>query len=557
MVRQLAGYDPAIDELPPELAAQYRAEQRKQRVADVLSGQALRPLQAPEVKGRFQGAVSPVAGLAQLAQAYLSSKMANDADARFADIGKRGRDAYSAEVKRVGETIMGRPDEVLPPDVAGPPQPGMPAGTPDQVAQALLSSYAPSLRRMGETAFKSNLDAQATMNLMKMFGQDNAPPPAVPAAAMPAAPAAPAGAPAAPRPEAAAWPPSAAVPGAAAQEELRQNPGLTPSRGPWNTYPDTSGQQRILQAEAQDPAAAAETAALALRHPSGRGGRADPAVPAQANLDALPTTPTPLEAYTRRQKYSKREAQAMMVSGNKAAADIGKRIFDGYEKAEQETLIKQPGRETLAAFPVAPVKIEDPNQPGREVMVDARNNDRVIGSVMPKPQGTAAADKTAQQRQKQEEAAAATATQLDAIERNLDKITTPDGKITKGLKNYVGQIDQYFPDVLLGNDTAAAGSALKSLQDQLTMVNLAAAKKAVGQSFGSMQVKEWDKFMNAQGNIGRGVPDKEMESNIAFVRKYVKDNREVLRVALEAGKNPGGEPTTAPAAPANVRVVDW
>ena len=187
MVRQLAGYDPAIDELPPELAAQYRAEQRKQRVADVLSGQALRPLQAPEVKGRFQGAVSPVAGLAQLAQAYLSSKMANDADARFADIGKRGRDAYSAEVKRVGETIMGRPDEVLPPDVAGPPQPGMPAGTPDQVAQALLSSYAPSLRRMGETAFKSNLDAQATMNLMKMFGQDNAPPPAVPAAAMPAA----------------------------------------------------------------------------------------------------------------------------------------------------------------------------------------------------------------------------------------------------------------------------------------------------------------------------------------------------------------------------------
>ena len=120
-------------------------------------------------------------------------------------------------------------------------------------------------------------------------------------------------------------------------------------------------------------------------------GQAAPpaAAPAQTNLDALPTTPTPLEAYTRRQKYSKREAQAMMVSGNKAVAEIGKRLFDGYEKAEQETLIKQPGRETLAAFPVAPVKIEDPNQPGREVVVDARNNDRVIGSVIPKPQGAA------------------------------------------------------------------------------------------------------------------------------------------------------------------------
>ncbi len=433
MVRQLAGYDPAIDELPPELAAQYRAEQRKQRVADVLSGQALRPLQAPEVKGRFQGAVSPMAGLAQLAQAYLSSKMANDADARFADIGKRGRDAYSAEVKRVGETIMGRPDEVLPPDVAGPPQSGMPAGTPDQVAQALLSSYAPSLRRMGETAFKSNLDAQATMNLMKMFGQDNAPPPAVPAAAMPAAPTAPAGAPAVPRPEAAAWPPSAAMPGVAAQEELRQNPGLTPSRGPWNTYPDASGQQRILQAEAQDPAAAAETAALALRHPSGRGGRADPAVPAQANLDALPTTPTPLEAYTRRQRYSKREAQAMMVSGNKPVADIGKRIFDGYEKAEQETLIKQPGRETLAAFPVAPVKVEDPNRPGREVVVDARNNDRVIGSVVPKQQGAAAADKATQARKKTEG-------DLDTAIGELEKATKDGGLIDQSTGSGAGAL---------------------------------------------------------------------------------------------------------------------
>ncbi len=538
MVRQLAGYDPAIDELPPELAAQYRAEQRKQRVADVLSGQALRPLQAPEVKGRFQGSVSPVAGLAQLAQAYLSSKMANDADASFADIGKRGRDAYSAEVKRVGETIMGRPDEVLPPDVAGPPQPGMPAGTPDQVAQALLSSYAPSLRRMGETAFKSNLDAQATMNLMKMFGQDNAPPPAVPAAAMPAAPTAPTGAPAVPRPEAAAWSPSAAMP----------NPS-NPTRGAGTVAPNDADRRFILQQEWADPANRNNPGLLREMQLAGL-------MPGQAAPPAA-APGTPLEAYTRQQRYSKREAQAMMVSGNKAVSEIGKRIFDGYERAEQETLVKQPGREAIAAIPVTPVKVEDPNQPGREVMVDARNNDRVIGSVAPKPQATAAADKAAQQRQKQEEAAAATATQLDAIERNLDKLTTPDGKITKGLKNYVGQIDQYFPDALLGNDTAAAGSALKSLQDQLTMVNLAAAKKAVGQSFGSMQVKEWDKFMNAQGNIGRGVPDKEMESNIAFVRKYVKENREVLRVALEAGKNPGGEPTTVPAAPANVRVVDW
>jgi len=425
MPRQLAGYDPAIDELPPELAAQYRAEQRKQRVADILSGQSLRPLQAPEVKGRFQGAISPVAGLAQIAQAYLSGKMANDADARSADISKRGQDAYSAEVKRVGETIMGRPDEVLPPDVAGPPQPGMPAGTPDQVAQSLLSSYAPSLRRMGETAFKSNLDAQATMNLMKLFGQDNAPPPAVPAAAMPADPTAPAGASAVPRPEAAAWSPSAAMP----------NPS-NPTRGAGTVAPNDADRRFILQQEWADPANRNNPGLLREMQLAGivPGQAAPPAAaPAQTNLDALPTTPTPLEAYTRRQKYSKREAQAMMVSGNKAVADIGKRLFDGYEKAEQETLIKQPGRETLASFPVTPVKIEDPNQPGREVVVDARNNNRVIGSVVPKPQGAAAADKAAQARKKTEG-------DLDTAIGELEKATKDGGLIDQSTGSGAGAL---------------------------------------------------------------------------------------------------------------------
>lgn len=420
MVRQLAGYDPAIDELPPELAAQYRAEQRKQRVADILSGQSLRPLQAPEVKGRFQGAVSPVAGLAQLAQAYLSGKMANDADARFADIGRQGRDAYSAEVKRVGETIMGRPDEVLPPDVAGPPQPGMPAGTPDQVAQALLSSYAPSLRRMGETAFKSNLDAQATMNLMKMFGQDNAPPPAVPAAAMPAAPTAPAGAPAVPRPETAAWSPSAVMP----------NPS-NPTRGAGTVAPNDADRRFILQQEWADPANRNNPGLLREMQLAGlMPGQS--AAPAQAAPPAA-ASGTPLEAYTRQQKYSKREAQAMMVSGNKAVSEIGKRIFDGYERAEQETLVKQPGREAIAAIPVTPVKVEDPNQPGREVMVDARNNDRVIGSVAPKPQATAAADKAAQARRKMEG-------DLDTAIGELEKATKDGGLIDQSTGSGAGAL---------------------------------------------------------------------------------------------------------------------
>jgi hypothetical protein len=142
-------YDPMMDELPPELAAQYKAEQRKQKIAALMSGQAMTPLQAPEVKGRFQGAISPIAGLAQLAQAYMSNKMAENADKGIADIGQRKQDMYSADVKRVGEVMTGRPDQVLPPDVAGPPQPGTPAGTPEQVAAAMMESKFPSIARHG------------------------------------------------------------------------------------------------------------------------------------------------------------------------------------------------------------------------------------------------------------------------------------------------------------------------------------------------------------------------------------------------------------------------
>jgi len=403
-------YDPAIDELPPELAAQYRAEQRKQRVADILSGQSLRPLQAPEVKGRFQGAISPVAGLAQVAQAYLSGKMANDADARLADIGRQGQDAYSAEVKRVGETIMGRPDEVLPADVAGPPQPGMAPGTPDQVAQALLSSYAPSLRRMGETAFKSNLDTQATLNLMKMFGQDNVL--SAPAAVGAAAPTP--DAPPDPRPEAAAWSPSVAMP----------NPS-NPTRGAGTVTPNDADRRFILQQEWADPANRNNPGLIREMQLAGL-------MPGQAAAPASAAAPgTPLEAYTRRQKYSKQEAQAMMVSGNKAVADIGKRIFDGYEKAEQETLVKQPGREALAAIPVTPIKVQDPDDQTKERWSNARTGGD-LGAVMPKPLG-AVEQKAANARKKMEG-------DLDTTISELEKATADGGLIDKSTGSGAGAL---------------------------------------------------------------------------------------------------------------------
>lgn len=144
--------------------------------------------------------------------------------------------------------------------------------------------------------------------------------------------------------------------------------------------------------------------------------------------------------------------------------------------------------------------------------------------------------------QKEVDKAAGVDKQLDAIERNIDKIMTPEGVAKPALKSYTGQLDQYYPEWAMSSDTAAAGSALKSLQEQMTMMNLAGAKAAVGQSFGSMQVKEWDKFMNLLTNVSRGVPDEEMESNLKFIRNFVKDKRDVLRTAIYGGTHGIGGP---------------
>jgi hypothetical protein len=311
-------YDPMMDELPPELAAQYKAEQRKQRIAQVMSGQAMQPLQAPEVKGRFQGAISPLAGLAQLAQAYMSSKMVEGADKNIADIGRRSQEQYSAEAERIGNT---------------------PA---EQVTQALLGSYSPRFRRIGEGSLKTDIDTRATQNLLKSFGQGSQPAPAVPQA------------PAVPMPDAPgnvrepAWNPAAAA----------QDPN-NPRRGAGTVAPMDATRRVIIQQELANPDNQKDPAAWAalVKEAQAAGivpGMQTVAAPAQnsgvqVTASPAPAAPaTPLEEFTRRQKYSRQDAEGMMASGNKTVMMLGKSILDGYKQAEMETLIKQPGRVALA-----------------------------------------------------------------------------------------------------------------------------------------------------------------------------------------------------------------
>ncbi len=529
-------YDPMMDELPPELVAQYRAEQRKQRIAQAMGDQAMQPLQAPEVKGRFQGAISPMAGLAQLAQAYLSSKIADKADTGMADVGRRGQEAYSNEVKRVGEVISGRPDEVLPPDQAGPPRPGQPAGTQEQIAQALLSSYAPSLRRMGEAAFKSNLDQQATQNLLRSFGG------AGQGAQMPAGPT-----PSNVRDP--AWDPSV----------LAQNPN-SPKYGAGVVAPMDASRRAIIQQELNNPDNQKDPASWAALV---KEAQAAGVVPGQAGALATgtPATPaTPLEEYTRRQQYTPQQAQAMMASGNKPLMALGKSISDGYKQAEMETLVKQPGRQAVAS------QSQEAAAERQQVGIDAAAERQQKS--LEKPQ-------TPMQKQKFEKditndfkATGQAIQSMATMEKAVSDVVNSKGLSAR--EGYTG----YLPPYLQGKDAMTAQNRIDTLKGKITSMGKTMA--ALSGSIGPMAVQEWkivSDMVNAinptAGNLSEQLNNVLIQSKGAAARVQDAYDRRYSEYfekypQFETGKIPvypveTGAQTAAPAASGSgaVRTVDW
>ena len=142
-------------------------------------------------------------------------------------------------------------------------------------------------------------------------------------------------------------------------------------------------------------------------------------------------------------------------------------------------------------------------------------------------------DKIVAGAEKEEGAAQSGLSSMDDVEANILKVFDPEtGKLTPAARNATGPWDSRVPEMLRFNSTNAAASAIKSLQDQMTMINLADAKNRVGQSFGSMQVREWEKFQNQLRNISAGIPDAEMEKNLGDIYKFVQKKKSWLNEAM-------------------------
>lgn len=134
-------------------------------------------------------------------------------------------------------------------------------------------------------------------------------------------------------------------------------------------------------------------------------------------------------------------------------------------------------------------------------------------------------------------AASTALTGFEAVERNLNTLYDPKTKsLTSAAKPLFGKYAQYRPELLQSQETVDASAALESLTNQVMMANLADAKERVGQSFGSMQVQEWDKFTQQLTSLKRGMSEKSAADAMEYVKNFIKTKRNVLNTALGSAK---------------------
>ena len=147
-----------------------------------------------------------------------------------------------------------------------------------------------------------------------------------------------------------------------------------------------------------------------------------------------------------------------------------------------------------------------------------------------------------------QEAATNAITHLDNVESNLLKLLdSKTGKLTGPATSLFGsKMNQYRRSMTLGQDSVDAMTSLDALKDQVMLSNLQEAKARVGQSFGSMQLKEWDKFTNQLRSLNRAMSEESAAANMADILKFIRDKKDVMRVALGEGVSAPKQPTAPP-----------
>ena len=130
--------------IPPELAAEMLGIKGRKAIAQALYEQSMQPLQAPAVKGRFSVPVSPLQGVAKLAQAYVGQKGLTEADKSMAGVGEKYQKGVSEALTKAEQIRQGTPAVEYTPGVSQAPvqpQAAVPGNPQEAVKFALQNQY--------------------------------------------------------------------------------------------------------------------------------------------------------------------------------------------------------------------------------------------------------------------------------------------------------------------------------------------------------------------------------------------------------------------------------
>jgi len=130
-----------MNNLPPELAAQLRKAQRREKMAELMSAQSQQPLQGQMVSGHYV-APSPLQGIAQLGQAYMGARAGRKADEEVAGIGTQYDDMRK---KAIEDYIKNR--QGVDPGVNAPSM-MQPKSSRDVVAAAMGDPFTADIAKM-------------------------------------------------------------------------------------------------------------------------------------------------------------------------------------------------------------------------------------------------------------------------------------------------------------------------------------------------------------------------------------------------------------------------
>lgn len=322
-------------------------------------------------------------------------------------------------------------------------------------------------------------------------------------------------------------------------------------------------QQQLMQDAAaygrSDPMAAARSGYYAAgAQLAGAFGGEDPRITRAKEQQQLaasidPTDPQSLMNAAQRVTDPQMRMKLMLAAKQRQAEidaaklEAGKAALAEKKQAFQENEGMQLKRDQLAQqFEIARMRSEDMRLAASDRANAARDANQIrleIARMGMEMRSSSAADKAIEKADKERtskaEAAASTVESFNSIERNINKLYDPEKKTLKPEATSIfGRVDQYRGPLALGEKSADALTALNSLRDQLTMFNLADAKKRVGQSFGSMQVKEWDKFLQQLSSLDRSMSENEAKENLKYITDFISNKKEILSTALGGGSTP-------------------